>query len=122
MLKTKRDLFIHKSRRFVFLILLRCLLHAGKGFFLGSFQSLTLDPDASLQPEQRSAQLKESLHADYPFYSTDQALPAGVGSPFTIQSIWMITDFDEENGNTLTLSKQHHHRRDTAAPLGRSDN
>ena len=96
MLKTRL-----KSCRFCFLILLR-LLHAGKGFFLGSFQSLTLDPDASLQPEQRTAQLKESLHADYPFYSADQALPAGVGSPFTIQSIWMITDFDEENGNTHT--------------------
>ena len=71
----------------------------GKGNFLGSFQSLTLFPDDA-DAEARAAQLKESLHADYPFYSADQALPAGVGSPFTIQTITMLTDFSLENGGT----------------------
>ena len=79
----------------------------GAGSFLGSFQSLTLEPDGALGPVERSAQLKESLHADYPFYSNEQALPAGVGSPFTIQTIWMITDFTGENGGTPLLPGSH---------------
>ena len=93
----------------------------GKGFYLGSFQSLTLDPDDSLELEQRNLQLKESLHADYPFYSADQSLPAGVGSPFTIQCIWMMTDFTADNGGTPLLKGSHRFGRPPIpAPTERS--
>lgn len=102
---------------------LRPILEAvlGKGFYLGSFQSLTLDPDATLGSGQRSLQLKESLHADYPFYSAEQSLPAGIGSPFTIQCIWMITDFTEQNGGTPLLKGSHRFGRPPVpAPTKRS--
>lgn len=92
----------------------------GKGFYLGSFQSLTLDPD-DIGLEQRNRQLKESLHADYPFYSAEQSLPAGKGSPFTIQCIWFLTDFHEENGGTPLLKGSHRFGRPPIpAPTERS--
>ena len=31
------------------------------------------------------------LHADYPFYSSEFALPAGAGSPFTIQTVGALS-------------------------------
>ena len=93
----------------------------GKGFYLGSFQSLTLDPDDTLGLAQRNLQLKESLHADYPFYSAEQSLPAGKGSPFTIQCIWFLTDFTAENGGTPLLRGSHRlGRPPIPAPTDRS--
>ena len=96
----------------------------GAEWLLGSFHALVLHPEPALNASEHDRIIASHLHSDYPY---GHATPFHGGSatsrapqwPPTMQLLWMLTEFTEENGATLVLPGSH---ADAAIPQrGRAD-
>jgi len=84
----------------------------GPGFMAGSVHALVLHPEPPLHASGLDSVLAANLHSDYPY---GHATPFHGGAatalepqwPHTMQVLWMLTDFTEENGATLVLPGSH---------------
>ena len=88
----------------------------GPDFTVGSLHALVLHPEPAVNGSERDRVLAANLHSDYPY---GHATPFHGGSaqerapqwPDTMQLLWMLTEFTEDNGATLVLPGSHVHDR-----------
>lgn len=85
----------------------------GADWLIGSYHALVLHPEpAPMNASERDGVLADHLHNDYP-YGHATTFYGGLARgrttqwPHTMQLLWMLSDFTEENGATLVLPSSH---------------
>ena len=81
----------------------------GSDWLVGSYHALVLHPEPEpMSKSKRDDVLADNLHSDYPYghattFHGGSARERAAHWPHTMQLLWMLTDFTEENGATLVL-------------------
>ena len=85
----------------------------GADWLIGSYHALVLHPEpAPMNASERDDVLADHLHNDYPYghatgFHGGSARARASQWPHTMQLLWMLSDFTEENGATLVLPSSH---------------
>lgn len=85
----------------------------GADWLIGSYHALVLHPEpAPMNASERDDVLADHLHNDYPYghatgFHGGTARARASQWPQTMQLLWMLSDFTEENGATLVLPSSH---------------
>jgi len=85
----------------------------GADWLIGSYHALVLHPEPEpMNASERDDVLADHLHNDYPYghatgFHGGSARERARQWPQTMQLLWMLSDFTEENGATLVLPSSH---------------
>lgn len=85
----------------------------GPDFHCGSYHALSLHPEHSPLSDSERAKLRAAeLHTDYPYGHTTTYFGGNTcvrpkQFPWTVQALWMLTEFTPRNGATMLLPESH---------------